>query len=251
MKIAARAFLFVAIAFLAQSYAAPVSFWFDHANTLYEQKQYDSAAQYYEKILDAGTSNSAVYFNAGNCYFRVKKTGMAILYFEKALKLTPGDADISANISFANSTIVDKLPEPPQSFVGAILSRLHTLVPLHMQLWLLVALLFLLAALFVLFLRVSQNARLWIIYTSSILLFVTIGLGISVGVKIYAAENISSAIVLSPSLDAKNQPDGNKVLFTVHEGTKFRIRKIIGDWALVSLPTGVSGWVQMSSIGVI
>jgi hypothetical protein len=82
-------------------------------------------------------------------------------------------------------------------------------------------------------------------------LFVTIGLGISVGVKIYAAENISSAIVLSPSLDAKNQPDGNKVLFTVHEGTKFRIRKIIGDWALVSLPTGVSGWVQMSSIGVI
>jgi hypothetical protein len=100
-------------------------------------------------------------------------------------------------------------------------------------------------------LYVSPNARLWIIYCSTILFLMAVSLGISAGVKIYNKEQAAYAIVLTPLLDAKNQPNGNKVLFTVHEGTKFRIRKTLNDWALVSLPTGVSGWVQTSSLGKI
>lgn len=229
--------------------SAPINYWFDHANALYEQQAYDSAAQYYEKILESGTTNSSVYFNLGNAYYRLKKVGPALLNYEKARQLSPDDPDILANIKFANSAIIDRMPEPEHSFIGAIMVRLHTLLPLQTQLWLLLVLLFCLSALFAAFLYVSQNARLWIIYCSTILLCLTVTLGISTGVKIYNKEQVAYAIVLAPSLDAKNQPNGNKVLFTVHEGTKFRIRKTLNDWALVSLPTGVSGWVQTSSLG--
>jgi len=231
--------------------AAPVNYWFDRANALYEQQAYDSAVVLYGKILEAGTTSSAAFFNLGNSYFRLKKVGLALLNYEKARQLSPDDPDIIANIKFANSAIIDRLPENEKSFAGAIVVRLHTLFPLQTQLWMIVILLFCLSILFSLFLYTSQNARLWIIYGSSILFFITLSLGISAGVKIYSREQVQYAIVLSESLDAKNQPNGNKVLFTVHEGTKFRVRKALNDWVLVSLPTGVSGWVQVSSLGKI
>jgi tetratricopeptide (TPR) repeat protein len=244
-------FLFVLLFPASHPSAAPVNYWFDRANALYEQQAFDSAAIYYEKILESGTTNASVYLNLGNAYFRLKKVGMALLNYEKARQLSPDDPDIIANIKFANSAIIDRLPEPQPSFIGAIMTRLHTLLPLQTQLWLLFAFLLCLSLLFTAYLHVSQNARLWIIYVTTIMFCLTAALAVSCGVKIYNKENVAYAIVLSPSLDAKNQPNGNKVLFTVHEGTKFRIRKTLNDWSLVSLPTGVSGWVQTSSLGKI
>jgi len=75
--------------------------------------------------------------------------------------------------------------------------------------------------------------------------------GISTTVKIYELEKLSYAILLTPSSEARNEPDGSKVLFTAHEGTKFQIRKINGSWALVSLPNGVSGWIELKKLGKI
>jgi tetratricopeptide (TPR) repeat protein len=231
--------------------AAPVDYWFEKANTLYEQQNYDSAQIYYEKILSSGTNNSAVCFNLGNTYFRLKKIGLAMLFFEKALRLSPNDPDIIANIKFAQSAIVDRLPTPEQSFIEVVLVRLHNLFSLNAQLWVIFAILLILGIFFSLGIFASSNVRLWIIYLSSILIIVLAGFGISAGLKIYSHEKMPYAIVLSPSVEAKNQPNGNKVLFTVHEGTKFRVRKQVGEWSLVNLPTGVSGWVLSSSLGSI
>jgi tetratricopeptide (TPR) repeat protein len=240
--------LFLAMAFVAAD-AAPVSFWFEKANKLYEQQSYDSAAYYYEQILLSGATNSAVYYNLGNSYFRLKKVGFALLNFEKALKLSPNDPDILANIRFANSAIIDRLPVPEQTFFDAILFRLHNLLSLNSQLWVFFFLLLSLCVLFSVGLYVSSNMRLWIIYLSSLVLLAAFAVGFSAGVKIYRSESAGYAVVLAPLLDAKNQPNGNKVIFTVHEGTKFRIRKTISEWSLVSLPTGLSGWVLTASIG--
>jgi tetratricopeptide (TPR) repeat protein len=230
---------------------APVNFWFEKANKLYEQQAYDSAAYYYEQVLESGTTNAAVYFNLGNSFFRLKKVGLALLNYEKARRLSPNDPDILANIRYANSAIIDRLPQPEQSFIEAVMFRVHTLLPLSTQLWILLSLCTALCVLFSLGLYVSPNARLWIIYLSSLLVLLTVVVGTSAGIKIYNSERAGYAIVLTPSLDAKNQPNGNKVLFTVHEGTKFRVRKHINEWSLVSLPTGVSGWVLTSSLGKI
>jgi hypothetical protein len=122
---------------------------------------------------------------------------------------------------------------------------------LNGQLWMFFFLLLALSVLFALGLYAPANLRLWIIYLSSILLFVTACCGISLGIKIYSNATLQEAIVLSASVDARNQPNGDKILFTVHEGTKFRILKQLGDWSLVGLPTGVSGWMPTSSLGII
>jgi len=69
--------------------------------------------------------------------------------------------------------------------------------------------------------------------------------------KIFQSEKVGYAILLEPSADAKNEPDGAKIIFSAHEGTKFLIRKSLEGWSLVSLPNGLSGWVENKALGKI
>jgi hypothetical protein len=98
---------------------------------------------------------------------------------------------------------------------------------------------------------VNNNGKLGLIYGSILLSIVALAIGTSAGLKIYEKEKVSYAVLLAIASDAKNEPDGTKVLFTAHEGTKFRIRKVEDKWSLVSLPNGVSGWVKNTDLGKI
>lgn len=224
---------------------------FEKANTAYETKQFDSAAVFYSRIIENGVENSSLYYNLGNSHFRLGNTGLAILYFEKAHALAPNDPDITANLRYASRLISDRTPEPQRGFLEAVMLRLHTTLSLNAQLWVLWFLLCIIAASVSISLFVSRNKRLWLIYCA-ILGAVMVGLvGLSAGIKMYELERVAYGIVLGKSVDAKNGPDGTKVLFTVHEGTKFRIHKMVDDWLFVSLPNGVSGWVPQGVIGKI
>jgi tetratricopeptide (TPR) repeat protein len=230
---------------------APVEHWFEKGNRAYANGTFDSAAAYYEKIIESGTDNAAVYYNYGNALFRLKKLGPARLAYEKALRLNPDDPDITANIRFLQTSIVDRVPEPERGFLDSILWKLHIAFPLMVQLWVAFGLLCGLALLISISLFAPHNIRLWLIYLSVLFGLLFAGVGSSIGVKIYTSEKVSFAIVLDSAVEAKNEPKGSTVLFTAHEGTKFRIRKTVGDWSLVSLPNGVSGWVERKSLGVI
>jgi tetratricopeptide (TPR) repeat protein len=241
----------VVLTLMSTIHAAPITMWFQKANDFYVEQRYDSAIVYYEKIVESGTQSGAVYYNLGNSWYRLKKPGLARLYFEKALLLDPLDKDISSNIQFINANIVDRVPEPETGFSGMFFRQLHHHFSLNVQLWIFISLLFLIATCISGILYVNRNFRLWLIYLSVLFSILTTTLGVSIGIKIYESEKVSHAILLSAVADAKNEPDGNKILFTAHEGTKFRVRKESGKWSLVSLPNGVSGWIKNSDLGKI
>jgi len=224
---------------------------FQKANGFYAANSYDSAQVYYTKVLDGGTANAAVYYNLGNCYYRLAKPGMARLCYEKAAVLSPADADIQANIRFIKSVIVDRSEDKSaeSDFLTAVLYGIHTFLPLQTQLTVLCALLFALSIFGAMMLVKRGLARLWLGYGAAVCTLLISVIGISVGYKIYALESRQYAIILTESLDAKNQPMGDQTLFTAHEGTKTQIRKTMGEWSLVSLSNGASGWVTTSSIG--
>lgn len=229
--------------------AAPVQMWFEQANRFYSDQQYDSASVYYEKILESGVNNSTVLYNLGNTYFRQKKLGMARLYYERAARLNPEDPDILSNIKFVNSNLVDKMPQQERGFLENMMWRLHVMLSLKTQIWISLAVLVTISLFISICFYVAGNARLWFIYLSVLLGIFFSGNGISMGIKIYDLEKTSPAILLSPSSDARNEPDGRKILFTMHEGTKLRIRKTDGKWSLVSLPNGTSGWIENKDMG--
>ena len=209
----------------------------------------DSAVVYYEKIVSSGATSPEVYFNLGNAYFRLKKIGMSRLCFEKAAVLDPSDADIAANIKFVSSNIADLVTEPQRGFLEAVLHHIHVMMPLQTQLWFCGALLLVIGILASMAFFASGFARLWLIYASVLCGLVLCVFGTSMIVKIYDAETTSWAILLDPSADARNEPDGPRILFTAHEGTKFQIRKTVEGWSLVSLPNGAAGWIENKALG--
>jgi len=236
----------------AQASSNNHNIWFEKANEFYAAGTYDSAQTYYSKIVDAGIENSALFYNLGNTYHRLKKPGLARLYYEKAALLSPKDADVQANIRFIQTIIVDRSEERPESdFLTAVVYNIHTLLPLQNQLLLLFMLTLALSLFGAGILFKSGLSRLWLSYGAVLCTILILTTGISAGYKIYMLESRQYAIILTPTLDAKNQPMGTQTLFTAHEGTKLQIRKTNGEWVLVNLPNGASGWVPVSGLGKI
>ena len=78
-------------------------------NNFYEQKQYDSAAFYYEQIAALKPLNAEIYYNLGNTYYRLNKVGFAVLNYERALKINPGYKEAKDNLLLAQGRISNNI----------------------------------------------------------------------------------------------------------------------------------------------
>ena len=87
------------------------------ANSFYQSGNFAQAAEAYRQVADAGYESPVLYYNLGNSYYRLGKIGYAILNYERAQKLAPGDDDITHNLALANSRIVDKIDNIPPFFL--------------------------------------------------------------------------------------------------------------------------------------
>ena len=81
---------------------------FDNANNLYENKLYDSAKNTYLKLYNKQQISKELLLNLGNSYFKLDSLPHAILFYEKGLKLAPGNKDLLHNLQFCNTLLKDK-----------------------------------------------------------------------------------------------------------------------------------------------
>lgn len=87
-------------------------------DSAYMRNDYASAIQIYESLLKKGEA-SEIYYNLGNSYYKADDIAKAILNYERALLLQPGNADIRANLEIARSKTVDKVASVPDIFFVA------------------------------------------------------------------------------------------------------------------------------------
>lgn len=93
----------------------------EQGNKAYESKQYKKATQMYEHALTDGES-SVLRYNLGNAYYRLNDRANAILNYERALKLDPGNSDARYNLELVNEK--SKLnPSNGSNFFSSILSN--------------------------------------------------------------------------------------------------------------------------------
>jgi tetratricopeptide (TPR) repeat protein len=233
-------------------YATSMSLeFFEKANRLFEKGKHDSAVIYYEKIISMGMQDSRVYYNLGNAHFRKNDLGQAILNYALAKKLNPTDIEIEANLRFAKAATVDKIPPRKIGFFEKVLNRLHNMVGISAQAVLFLILIYIISIVFILRLMLHVRFRSTISTLGIIFLVVLVLLSASFFTKIYQENKIREAVVLADKVNAKNEPDGSQVLFSVHEGTTFRLNRKVGEWYFASLENGVSGWVHEDALGII
>ncbi|MBF0431857.1 MAG: tetratricopeptide repeat protein [Fibrobacteria bacterium] len=226
--------------------------YFTDGNAAYEAGDFKLAKDSYEKALNEGVVSSELYYNYANALFRLKKLGESILSYEKALKLAPTDKDIQANLKFANAQTIDKHPAPNYNLFTKIIWGLHSGYNLNHALWAMLILFSVIFILAMLSLFLSPGLKLFTRVFIVLCLVPLVVIAPSAILRIKAQETSRFSIVLSPVLELYSGPgDGYQVLSRVHEGTKFEIEKITGDWAKVKLPNGKGGYVKITGLGMI
>lgn len=224
-----------------------------NADAEYVKGNYQQAIKDYEELLKGGES-AALYYNLGNAYYRSDNITRAVLNYERALVLSPGDNDIRFNLQMARSKTIDKItPESEMFFV----TWYHALVNMksvdgwaYTAVWCM-----LLASIMVLLYLFANRLSLRKIGFFSAIVFVVIFVLSNVFAfqQKYQIEHRTGAIIVSPSVTVKQTPlVTGKDAFTIHEGTKVEITdKSIKNWYGVRLADGREGWIQGKSVEII
>lgn len=223
------------------------------ADSAYAQQNYQEAIKQYEALLQNGVS-SELYYNLGNAYYRTDNISRAIINYERALLLSPGDGDIRFNLQMARSKTIDKIvPESEMFFV----TWYNSLVNLtSVDGWAVIALCSLalaviLALVYLFSERIALRKAGFFLGAFFVLLFVLS--------NVFAVQqkdkllNRTGAIVVSSAATVKSTPAQNGTdLFVLHEGTRVVITDgTMKDWKEVRLADGKEGWIESKQIEVI
>ena len=223
------------------------------ADSAYAHGNYQEAIKGYESLLKQGAS-AEIYYNLGNAYYRTENITRAVLNYERALLLSPGDGDIRFNLQIARSKTIDKIvPESEMFFVTWYRSLVNIM---SVDGWGRMALVSL-ALVIVLFLVYLFSARVWmqkVGFFGGGALLVVFALS-----NIFAwqqSQNLlyrKGAIVVAPSVTVKSTPAQNGTdLFILHEGTKVVITDgSMKDWREIRLADGKKGWLESKKIELI
>jgi tetratricopeptide (TPR) repeat protein len=239
------ALIFVSSASWAQTKA--------EADSAYINKEYTKAIDIYEQLLQQGESGE-IYYNLGNAYFKQDKLGRAILNYERALIIQPGNADVSANLDIARAKTVDKInPNPEIFFVAWTRSLINSLSVDTWGAWGIGFFICTLVALAIYFFTKGVRWRKIGFFVALISLIISIVTNLFAFEQKRKIDHRTDAIVLSPSVTVRSTPsDEGTSLFVIHEGRKVSIKDdSMKEWKEITLEDGKVGWIPVSAIEII
>lgn len=240
-------FVMVAMPMLALGDAA-VNTLLKKGNEQYAKGQYKEAIVTYQKIVDDGHLSAMVYFNLGNAYFKNNDVPSALLYYEKAHKLSPGDEDINFNIQFANQKTTDKVEASPEFFITR---WWHSFI-LHFSLTTLAvfSILFMVigfALLIVYRFTYSVGIKKASFYLALLIIFLGLSSMFVASRQQQYFDGHHGAIIFSTSVNVKSAPTPSaKNLFLIHDGTKVDVLDDNNGWMKIRLTNGSEGWINAS-----
>lgn len=232
--------------------AVSVDEMWNEAARYYADKEYESAAECYERLFEYGESAS-LYYNYANALYKSGNLGGAILNYERALLLDPSDEDILFNLEYANRMKTDKIEPVGRFFLSEWLDTLGHKLSSDSWAYMGIATFVLMLALLLLYLFGRNMALRKTAFFSSLVLLV-----ITVTSFVYAfyikndVENNLKAIVMSGSVSVKSSPDdGGTEVFVIHEGTKVTVKSTLNVWSEIVLADGNVGWLPSEDIQII
>ncbi|MXY32118.1 MAG: tetratricopeptide repeat protein [Gammaproteobacteria bacterium] len=218
---------------------------FEEGNRLYQQEDYQGALDNYLRIREAGFESPGLHYNIGNAYFKANELGRAILYYERARRLAPGDPDILANLELARSLGADEIIPLPRFWLFRVGSWWMNLFPRSLLIGLTAAG-YLMAAGAVLVLVLRLGAASWARRAAAAGGIMVLLLGATLAVRETGLGQARLAVVLAAEVGVQSAPSDDPALqlFVIHEGTRVRVDRSSQEWLEVVLDDGKVGWVR-------
>lgn len=237
---------FIAFPTVATSLAAAeTTLVFSQGNHLYQQGRYAQAVTTYQTLLKSGYESGNLYFNLGNAYYKLGQKGRAILYYEKARRLIPEDADLQANLNFVWSKLPTDQTGWPQDFNSWIVH----LQPLDRELAITSSLFFLLLALIIGLILVPKHSIpniYWAVTLCLVTVAFAIGCTITLVTMNYQNRNIAVAVAAGT---VRYEPSQTATAFYhLPEGAQVEIIAKQSGWLKVKRPDHKQGWVEQANL---
>lgn len=222
-------------------------------DSAYMKNDYASAIQIYEALLNRGEA-ADIYYNLGNSYYKADDIAKAILNYERALLLQPGNGDIRANLEIARSKTIDKVePVPEIFFVSWTKSLINSMSVDSWAVCGVVCFILLIVSLYFFIFSKQTVIKKAGFISGIVFLVVTILANVFASQQKDELMNRNSAIVMNPSVTVRSTPsESGTSLFILHEGHKVDVKDgSMKDWKEIRLEDGKVGWVPASTIEII
>jgi len=245
-------FILTAIIFATFNLSAQ-SDLFRQANEAYAKNDFRAAADLYEDLLKTNGESAIVYYNLGNCYYKMNKIAPSILNYERALLLEPGNNDIRFNLEIAKLRSVDRIEPIGDFFLSEWFRSVQNLM--NTDAWSIFSIICFILLITCLFLFFFSRR----IFIKKLGFFVGLGLlaGVILGNCFAYNQKIklthrNKAIIFVPTTTIKSSPDNSGTdLFILHEGTKVKVKNKLDNWNEIETADGNVGWIKNSEIEVI
>ncbi|MBO4995531.1 MAG: tetratricopeptide repeat protein [Muribaculaceae bacterium] len=229
------------------------------ADSAYSEDNFAEALQLYNEASTHGTSSS-LYYNIGNCHYRLGQLGQSIVAYERALRLDPNNADAKANLAFVNDKIIDRQGERG-TFISNTFDNISFFLGSDSWAWIsLVLFIVFIAAVAIYTFTSNIPLRKVGFFGGIIVLLLCISCMIFSFHSASLSNNKNFAIITAPSTILSTSPrvpkDRNEEAMLLHEGTKVEIRDSVSShndstnvkWYDVQVDNAHRAWIKSSDI---
>lgn len=217
---------------------------FFRANNSYREEKYDAAIQDYEELVSSGLRSANVFYNLGNAYLRTGNKGKAILYYERAFKTRPRDADIRANLRFARTLVEGDTEQSSERWYKQTFFFLQGFMSTSEMTFFASVLYFVIMLLVILSVRFKLQRKIFY-YAAAVLGFFLMVVLLSLMGGISEYDSQERAVIMEEEMVVRFEPnDDATVHFSLHEGAVIQITRSQGDWHQIKRGDGKTGWLK-------
>jgi tetratricopeptide (TPR) repeat protein len=212
---------------------------FQEGNEAYSRGDYAQAILKYQQITETAGYSPAVLYNLANSYALSGKMGRAVLNYERALRLSPSDSDISGNLELVKK----ENGLFPKESSGA--ERFFRLLSLNQWTALIVVSLIVLTSFLLATMKYRFSRQLNVgVGTSCFLLLCLATAG-----TLFRYQYFNPSVVISPDVKLFISPfESSASIGALQEGRLVYPQKIHGDFSYVTDETDRKGWIPSSLI---
>jgi tetratricopeptide (TPR) repeat protein len=216
----------------------------DKAKDYFDQGAYEQALTIWYDMVASGNTSAGLYYNIGLAESGLNHTGKAMLAYEQALRINPGNRAIQKAISLERENILNATIPIPSFFLKVWYRQLVMLF--RPGVWALLGLAVLVFLLFRFFMLQKRNPVEWKNQVAGM------RYGMAGAILLLLMASMSSielqrgneAIIGRPCAFHQAPSADSPVISDIGEGEKVLIADQIGDWFNVYLLNQDAGWVR-------